>query len=305
MLRCLNRRLERKRVVSLWKMIYSYENMRADIEELRKRYGGILDVVVLERTADQRNVFCIRIGNPMADHSFVVDAALHGREWLNTQVLMRILEDDCRILTGKTYKGRFYRKILDKVCLYILPMVNPDGVSISQYGVAIIRDNRLREAIMGMPKESYYRWKANARGVDLNRNFTIDFKQNLEKQPSAQEYGGEKPLSEQETKALVRLVENVHPKAVIHYHEAGSLIFYQKKSPIIKKISHITHYPTRKEDEPAPGCFSSWLTGQGIVSCTVETCHGKAPAPHWQIFLVYIRNRKILMEVMKKGLHYL
>lgn len=295
------RRMEGKRVVCFGKNLYSYEDMKTDIEEIRKRYGGILDVTVLERTADQRNIYCIRIGNPLAKYSFVVDVALHGREWLNIQVFMRMLEDYCRILSKKTHKGRHYRTISDKVCLYFLPMMNPDGVSISQYGAAIIKDNRLRRALMEMPKESYYRWKANARGVDLNRNFSTGFQENTVLKPSAEEYGGEMPVSEPETKALVRLIGKIHPIAVIHYHEAGSLIYYERKSPIIKVIYRVTHYPLRKEIKTAPGCFSSWLEEQGIASCTVETCRGKAPVSHWQILPVYVRNRKLLTEVMKKG----
>lgn len=295
------RRLQRKRVVSFRKKLYSYEDMKKDIEELRRYYGSILDVTVLDRTADQRNIYCIRVGNPLAKCSFVLDVALHGREWLNTQVFMRILEDYCRLLSRKTYKGRQYRQRLDKVCLYFLPMMNPDGVSISQYGVSAIKDNRLRSALMGMPKENYYRWKANGRGVDLNRNFSVGFCENGIKQPSAEGYGGENPFSEAETKAVARLIQKVHPKAVIHYHESGPFIYYEKKSFVVKTISHITHYPVKKEVKPAPGCFSRWMEEKGIAGCTVETCYGEAPVPHWQMIPVYIRNRKILIKLIKKG----
>ncbi len=296
---------KKKKVVSIRKKIYSYEDMKKDIGELRRRYGSILEVTVLERTADQRNIYCIRIGNPMAENSFVVDVALHGREWLNTQIFMKILENYCRNITKKNYKGRHYREVADKVCLYFLPMVNPDGVSISQYGAAVIRNNRLRMGLMNMPKENYYRWKANARGVDLNRNFNAGFEENLVKQPAAEEYGGEMPLSELETKALVRLIYKVHPKTVIHYHEAGALIYYERISSIITAVHQITHYPLKQEEKTAPGCFSTWLEESGISSCTVETCKGKAPVAHWQIIPVYLRNRKLFIEVMKKGLHYL
>ena len=295
---------KKKRVVSFRKKIYSYEDMKKDIEELRGRYGRILDVTVLERSPDQRNIYCIRIGNPLAENVFIVDVALHGREWLNTQVCMRILENYCRNISKKNHKGKCYQEVSDKVCLYLLPMMNPDGVSISQYGVSVIKDNRLRKGLMDMPKESYYRWKANARGVDLNRNFEVRFGENPVKQPAAEEYGGEMPMSEPETKALARLVCKVHPKALIHYHEAGSQIFYERESSIVKIVHQITRYPLKKEKKTASGCFSTWLEGREISSCTVETCWGKAPVPYGQIVPVYLRNRKLLIQVMKKGLHY-
>lgn len=299
MQRACNQKSSNKKttVVLLKKKLYSYEDMKKDLEELRKRYGSILEVNVLDKTADQRNVYCIRLGNPLAERCFIVDVALHGREWHNTQVFMKALENYCRNFQ-KRYKGKCYQQVSDKVCLYFLPMMNPDGVSISQYGASAIKDNRLRKALMAMPKESYYRWKANARGIDLNRNFQTHFEENSVKQPAAQEYGGENPLSEPETRALVRLIYKVHPKAVIHYHEAGSIIYYEKYSFIIRILHQITKYPLRKEIKPASGCLSTWLEKEGICSCTVETCKGIAPVPHWQVYPVYLRNHKLFIEVM-------
>ena len=73
-----------------------------------------------------------------------------------------------------------------------MPMVNPDGVTISQYGPKKIRNATLRKNLYKIAKGfSFKEWKANARGVDINRNYAEGFNRKEAESTGAQELFGQ------------------------------------------------------------------------------------------------------------------
>jgi len=103
---------------------------------------------------------------------------------MTTQLTMKQIELYCLNYYTGMHQKRYYSELFDEVAFHILPMANPDGVTISQFGSKGIRNKNLRQKIekickkYGNGKTSYYtNWKANARGVDLNRNFNVYWKQ--------------------------------------------------------------------------------------------------------------------------------
>lgn len=286
-----------RRIVHIGKKKYSYGDMRRDIWSLRKRYQAYLRVQILGRTSDGRKIFCTCLGNPKASQCVVVNASLHGREWLNTQLMMLGLEHCCREMDCKSRRGKEYRRLFEEVCVYLLPMMNPDGVAVSQYGAEAIRNLELRDMVERLAGNKTRIWKANARGVDLNRNFDIGFSKNMVSEPSSMEYGGEEPCSEPETRILVHLIEAVKPAGVVNYHETGPLIYYIRRSVLLDFVQRMTGYLPVQEKEGCPGSFGDWLTDRGIDWCTVETCRWRAPVGHWQIYPCYLKQYSVLAVV--------
>lgn len=289
----------KKPIVQITQKGYSYEDMRRDIWNLQRQYKGFLEVQICGETLDRRNLYCIRMGNPLASRCIIINASMHGREWLNTQLMMLLLEQNCREYGVGGDCGRIYGTLFGEVCVYLLPMMNPDGVAVSQQGPGAIRNPELRRKVELLAGGKSRLWKANARGVDLNRNFDCGFHKNPVKEPASMEYGGDRPLSEPETRTLVRLVEAVNPVGVINYHEAGPLIYYTNPSKLLTAVRRMTGYPLEREDGGCPGSFGDWLTDRGIAYCTIETCRGKAPVGHWQIYPCYLENRRVLAAAMK------
>lgn len=115
----------------------------------------------------------------------------------------------------------FIYNILNTFTFYIIPLLNPDGYEIALGGFDTIRNQELRKhaIAMGIP---YEEWKANARGVDINRNF-----------PSVTwrpKFPGDHPASENETKALMYLFDQIPAVGYLDLHSRGKTIYYYKGS---------------------------------------------------------------------------
>lgn len=101
--------------------------------------------------------------------------------------------------------------------LVVVPMVNPDGVAAN------------------LEAQAKGRWRvqrANARGVDLNRNFPI-VTPRRPLHPFAgsrfrwsAHYRGEAELSEPETQAVAQLAERLRPWLAFGFHSFGNLLLY-------------------------------------------------------------------------------
>ncbi|MEA2468106.1 MAG: murein peptide amidase [Thermoleophilaceae bacterium] len=67
------------------------------------------------------------------------------------------------------------------------------------------------------------RTRQNARGVDLNRNFDRRWRRNGS--PGARYYGGRRPFSEPESRAVRDLVLRLKPAVTIWYHQPYGFVF--------------------------------------------------------------------------------
>ncbi|MGN1105629.1 MAG: M14 family zinc carboxypeptidase, partial [Huintestinicola sp.] len=161
---------------------YSYEDMREDIDKLIVTYPGLVRAEVIGTTADKRKIYDIIIGNEKADKQIVIQAGCHGREYMTCLLVMDMAEYYLQGYNTKAYKGDLFSDYFEDFQVHIVPMLNPDGVTISQYGAKGLKNPQLRKNVAVMYKNAvtykytsysearyYERWKANAHGVDINR----------------------------------------------------------------------------------------------------------------------------------------
>jgi len=130
----------------------------------------------------------------------------------------------------------------------IIPIVNPDGYE--------------------------RRKRRNANGVDLNRNFPAE---NWELgDPRSRMFGGRRPGSEPETRAVIRAVERFAPRCIITIHSINRHRFcnnYDGPGKGIANAMHqINHYPvTASIGYATPGSFGTWAgVERGIATITLE-----------------------------------
>lgn len=277
--------------------IYSYRDMKRDLRKLSLKYQGLLKVFWLAKTADGNRIYGIRLGNPAASKNVVIQASMHGREWLNTELLICMVKRCCRRFRIGCYHGKSYQVLFGEVCFWILPMVNPDGVAVSQYGAEGLRSICLQRLVKELSGKDAKFWKANARGVDLNRNYSTGFGASAAKYRGSAEYAGKTPFSERETRALVKLILKIKPQAVLNYHETGHLIYYKNDSRLVQTVHALTGYKLCKEGQECNGNLGDWLTERGIDWCTLETCVKVAPVCEKQLLHEWKRHRNMLPAI--------
>lgn len=310
---------EVKTYVDTSSAVYTYESILDDVNSLKQQYPSLVNVKSLGTTADGRQVIDMIIGNRSASKQLVVQAGCHAREYMTCTLLMNQAENFLSHYWDGSYEGKSYGQLLDSYQIHIIPVLNPDGMTLSQKGLNGIYSGDLREGIMNIYRQdkasgvtnlgidAYLKsWKANARGVDVNRNFaTPDWADQGEiPRPSCAKYAGPSAASEEETQALQNLINSLSDcRGVISYHSSGSMIYWdygqsgdfrQKTYSIAEQLKRMTGYYLVPGASTGGGC-SDWVSGvKRIPAFTIEIGSGDSPLPLSQYAGIWSANRNVL-----------
>ena len=202
-------------------------------------------------------------------------------------------------------------EILQGVTIHFVPNNNPDGVAISQFGLNAINDPTIRQQVSAMGNGDWAQWKANARGVDLNRNFDAGWQEfRGAAQPSPERFKGAYPGSEPEAAALIRLTQDYHIKRAISYHTVGALIYwYYKQSGEVlsesekfaREISRTTGYPLDDDYTAVDAAgYKDWAVYKlGVpaitIECGAESGYYDNPVPQRYFSGIWQRNRDVVL----------
>ncbi len=179
----------------------------------------------------------LEVWRPREKCAVLVFAGIHGEEAETIYALSRAL----RQLTGPPEQ-----------CAVVLA-ANPDG---------LIRGTR-----------------TNARGVDLNRNFParnwspapVTHRSTLEDPSDIAASPGAHAASEPEVAALLNLVDELEPQAVVALHAPLACIDDPGETPLGRWLAKRTGLPlVRDVGYPTPGSFGSWGKDQGVSVVTYE-----------------------------------
>lgn len=298
--------------------MYSYQQMCRELWNLNEKFHRAITIHTMGKTEDDREIFQAVIGQEKAPCHFLLHGGIHGREYMNSALLLKQME--AYLEKEETEKNK-------KVCIHLVPMGNPDGCTISQKGISGIRKKELRDFLKecwqkeetpGKKEEEFFRrWKANARGVDLNRNFKAGWQelQTKERKPGPEGYAGEYPESEAETRAILRIARKEPLVCSIAYHSSGSLIYwdygstgevYEKDKRLGERISAVTGYALHSTvvDRTEGGGCSDYLTLElKIPSVTIETGRVSCPLPESEFPVIYRENRNVWQAAMEAFEH--
>jgi hypothetical protein len=308
---------------------HTYSSMTQLLQELLTNNSDIMSLTSLGTTYEGRDIWMVKLSenvdNEEQEPGVLLMGAHHGNERPSYEVLIYFIQyvtqayhkanvdddedgsinediidgidnDNDGMIDEDPSEDRV-RDILGKTQIYVIPMVNPDGV---EYGW---RKNR--EPNYGSDGTSS---EITSYGVDLNRNYgyrwnipyLLPDQYNLDylNDDSSWTYRGEAPFSERETQAIRSFVETHNISISLSYHDYGEwMIFpwmhtsmHTPHEALFRSIgynmSRINKYElriygqfgTREYLIPrfcgTPGSSENWLYGEhGIISYTIELCN--------------------------------
>ncbi len=287
-------------------MYYDYSRLCADITAAEEKKHS-LSRFSAGRSVMGREIFCLKTGG--GKKKLFLSGAYHGLESLTSAFLMKFLEEllnHCQ--TDKEYYGHNVNRLLEKITLYIVPMVNPDGVDIAINGIDPACDLH-RELIRDVGMCGFCEvWQANARGVDINHNFNARWKR-IREHPSPSKHGGPYPESEPETQAIINLCRRENFDSMIAFHSQGGEIYYDfnrqtapRSLELARKMAKASGYKVRRPTGTASfgGCKDWFIQEFGKEGFTVEIGHGTNPLPLKMLDEVYDENARLTLCLMEE-----
>jgi g-D-glutamyl-meso-diaminopimelate peptidase len=286
---------------------YGYDALMEDIKRLRQSYS-FLKISDIGESVMGKPIPAIRIGNGSKEVHY--NGAVHANEWITSPLLMKFIEDIARACAcGYPLRGRDMRELFKHVSLWVVPMVNPDGVELVQKGIT--------------PRHPYYRqllnwnngsfdftnWKANIRGVDLNDQFPAHWEAERDRRdvrgPGPRDYTGTAPLTEPEAAALFQFTKSRDFSHVVSFHTQGREIYWNYRDcepdeaeEMARGLSKACGYqPVRLTGSDAG--FKDWFIQEyRRPGFTVEVGYGTNPLPVSQFPQLY----KEVVGLMLEGL---
>lgn len=147
---------------------YSSSILNINIDSLRRLYP-FLSTGIAGRSVLNKEIQYIKIGQ--GNKEVFYSASIHANEWITSVVLMKFLADYCYAYQNNLLIfGYPARTLYDNCTIYIMPMVNPDGVDlvtgeISPNSAAYSLAQNIARNFPSIPFVDG--WKANIRGVDF------------------------------------------------------------------------------------------------------------------------------------------
>lgn len=289
-------------------MCYDYRRMNRDLEILDENFNIIESFTIGDSLMDKQ-IPCVRIGQGKT--KILLAGAFHGLEYLTSAFLVKFLSElIVHIMTRQKMFGYDTERIFSEASIYVVPMVNPDGVDIAIHGIDIT--NPYHRALISMVGiHSFNRvWQSNARGVDLNHNYDAKWSMVIDK-PSPTKYGGKYPESEPETRAVAELIRRENFDMLLTYHSQGKEIYYdfdgmenKRAFEVAKKMAEESGYEVCKPEGTAAfgGCKDWFIKEYGRLGFTVEIGSGQNPLPMSMLDDIYEENAKLTLCAVEEAI---
>lgn len=267
---------------------YANYHTYADLLDYYHRLNGThssLRLEVIGKSVEGRPLHLFRVGRtrPANPVRVLVSGMQHSREWITTLAALYTTE----ALAVSASSNSPLARLLKQMEVLILPLVNPDGFVYTHTHDRLWRKNRQRDSCsIGLHKF--------IGGVDLNRNWGVDFGGNrsTSASPCDNLYTGRKAFSAPETAAVRDFVyRTAGIKGHIDLHAYSQLVIgpwlHSRKDPpnatVIDRVGRAVtralsadgarYVYGRGKTSPiyrASGTMTDWLFGLGVLSFTFE-----------------------------------
>ena len=274
------------------------------VRKLTEAYPALQERVIAS-TAFGRPLQAMTIGT--GARRVILSAAHHANEWITATVLLKFAEELARAAKeGGRIWGVEANTILKYATVYMLPMVDPDGVDlvtgqIPEDSPEFAQARRIAERFPAIPFPEG--WKANLLGVDLNLQYPagwlqareIKFSQGFNR-PAPRDYVGRAPLDQRESRAVAEYTEDTDPALVLALHTQGEAIYWQFQDfevpgarELAEEFARVSGYAM--EDTPYESSFAGYkdwfIRRWRRPGFTIECGKGENPLPLSQFEEIY------------------
>lgn len=287
------------------------------VEGLVTRYPFLVSGSI-GRSVMRKEIPYLRIGT--GEKEVCYSASYHANESITTPVLLRFAEDYCdaygAVLRGESTPDFPAAQLYQEFSLYLIPLVNPDGVDLVN-GILRVGDF-YRQAVRiaaDFPSIPFPEgWKANIDGVDLNLQFPagweearrIKYAQGYTK-PAPRDYVGMAPLTAPESIAVYNFTREHNFSLIIAYHTQGEVIYWkylnyepERSAEIAQYFGRVSGYAVElTPSESAYAGYKDWFIQEyDRPGYTIEVGLGENPLPMSQFTDIYRANQPIMLGGM-------
>lgn len=288
------------------------------LEGIGARYPFV-QIKAVGRSVMGKKLYAVKVGT--GERQVFYNASHHGNEWITTPVLMKFLEEYAHtIAVGGRLEGENAWELYRSTALYIMPMVNPDGVDLVtgelSSGDFYDRAVKISRNYPDIPFPNG--WKANISGIDTNLQYPAGW-ENAKKikfaqgyiSPAPRDYVGEYPLQAPESRAVFDFTISRNFSFTLSYHTQGEVIFWQYLDfnppgayAAALEFSRLSGYAVA--DVPYASGFAGYkdwfIYKYNRPGYTIEAGKGISPLPLEDFDGIYKANRGILISALAAGL---
>jgi murein tripeptide amidase MpaA len=195
---------------------HSYLETESELYDLESQYPDLARVSTIGQSVEGRELYLVKISDNVTQNEnepkiFIVGCH-HAREWISVEMPLLF----ARYLLEHYPNNPQVKRAVEGLQIYVLPILNPDGLEFSIRYYRMWRKNR--------QYNGDFSW-----GVDLNRNYGYKWgydDMGSSAIPYNETYRGAGPFSEPETLALKTFLLENPPVGSISFHNFSQMILY-------------------------------------------------------------------------------
>lgn len=262
----------------------------------------ICQLHVLGKSIEGRDLVALRISSAPEEANkpaFLFTGLHHAREWISVEVPMGLIE---KLTTGYGSDAAI-TQLVDEREIWIIPVVNPDGLHHSQTEYQMWRKNRRSNGDGSI-------------GVDPNRNYGYKWGGvGAGDYGSSETFRGATAFSEPDTQAVRDLAIAQKLVTALSFHSYSELILwpwgYSREAPpdaevIVKhgqKMAEFNGYRPQQSIDlyPTTGDFDDYMYGElGILAYTIELGQEFIP-PESEVDEIVAKNLKCCLYLLENA----